>query len=111
MTNSENLDICPFCNKTIPQGPAYFCPTCGKRLDDEYSKRYFSFDEFPNKIQYALNDKGIIEEKLLDDEVLDYTEFFPDVDETSSFEEEADNFDDDLSVVDDLVEDESVESE
>ena len=39
MTNSENLDICPFCNKTIPQGPAYFCPTCGKKLEEKYSKR------------------------------------------------------------------------
>ena len=39
MTSSENLDICPFCNKPIPQGPAYFCPTCGKKLDEKYSKR------------------------------------------------------------------------
>ena len=44
MINSENLDICPFCNKTIPQGPAYFCPTCGKKLDEKYSKRQIILD-------------------------------------------------------------------
>ena len=39
LEKTENLDICPFCNANIPQGPAYFCPTCGKKLEDKYSKR------------------------------------------------------------------------
>ena len=104
MANSENLDICPFCKNTIPQGPAYFCPTCGKKLGHEYSKRYFSFDEFPNEIQSALTGTGIIEEKTSDDEeISDYTEFFNNVSKSLSFEEEYENFDEDLSSIDDIV--------
>lgn len=61
MTNSENLDICPFCNNTIPQGPAYFCPTCGKRLDDKYSNRKIIFD----------NTEELIENNIVEDSSID----------------------------------------
>ena len=40
----ENLDVCPYCNIEIPQGPAYFCPACGKELDEEFSKRKIIFE-------------------------------------------------------------------
>ena len=62
MANSENLDICPFCKNAIPQGPAYFCPTCGKRLDDEYSNRKITFEDIDDLI-----DSNIVEDSSIDE--------------------------------------------
>ena len=62
MTNSENLDICPFCNNAIPQGPAYFCPTCGKRLDDKYSNRKIIFEDTEDLIENTIVEDASIDE-------------------------------------------------
>ena len=112
MINSENLDICPFCKKTIPQGPAYFCPTCGKKLEDEYSKRYFSVDDFPSISYSSLEEINIIEEASSDDEETqsDYTEFFINMDESPSVEEDR-AYEEDLSIGNIAIDDVNDESE
>ena len=61
LINSEDLDICPFCKKSIPQGPAYFCPTCGKRLGDEYSNRKIIFEDTDNLMDRTMDDSSIDE--------------------------------------------------
>ena len=112
MINSENLDICPFCKKTIPQGPAYFCPTCGKKLEDEYSKRYFSVDDFHSINYSSLEEINIIEEASSDDEETqsDYTEFFINMDESPSVEEDR-AYEEDLSIGNIAIDDVNDESE
>lgn len=65
---SQDLNNCPFCNAQFPKGPAYYCPNCGKKLDEAFSKRNF-FDEVSNSSYYS--EKAYIEdikaEKAFDD--------------------------------------------
>lgn len=70
---SQDLNHCPFCNAQFPKGPAYYCPKCGKKLDEAFSKRNF-FDEVSDSLYYS--EKAFIDDNSLensfDDEINDY---------------------------------------
>ena len=60
---SQDLNHCPFCNAQFPKGPAYYCPKCGKKLDEAFSKRNF-FDEASDSLYYS--EKAYIDDNNLE---------------------------------------------
>ncbi len=97
-THSENLDICPFCKKIIPQGPAYFCPTCGKKLDEKYSKRTIILEKSDDLIvntslEYSIDEMGDISSLIESNSSYSNDSLF-DLDEDSSEEHSSEDMDD-----------------
>ena len=64
MYNTEILSNCPFCNGNLPRGPAYYCPFCGKSLDEKYSKRNYFENEYTNSSEEIIESNfNVMDEK------------------------------------------------